>query len=77
MLEDEGFAVDYVEEHWGRRLAAAFLEGVRLIDNVPFPGVTSMLLCLDVGNSQIFGGVYDGEDLQDHVPADVEHSRIV
>src|SRR5688572_20207397 len=23
-----------------------------------------MLLCLDIGNSQIFGGVYDGEDLQ-------------
>jgi len=37
MLEDEGFAVDYVEEHWGRRFAAAFLDGVRLIDNVPSP----------------------------------------
>ena len=35
MLEAEGFAVDYVEEHWGRRFAAAFLDGVRLIDNVP------------------------------------------
>ena len=23
-----------------------------------------MLLCLDIGNSQIFGGVYDGEDLK-------------
>lgn len=23
-----------------------------------------MLLCLDVGNSQVFGGVYDGEDLR-------------
>jgi pantoate--beta-alanine ligase len=34
-LEREGFAVDYVEERWGRRFAAAFLEGVRLIDNVP------------------------------------------
>ncbi len=34
-LESEGFRVDYVEEHWGRRFAAAFLEGVRLIDNVP------------------------------------------
>lgn len=33
-LEAEGFRVDYVEEHWGRRFAAAFLEGVRLIDNV-------------------------------------------
>jgi pantoate--beta-alanine ligase len=30
-----GFRVDYVEEHWGRRFAAAYLDGVRLIDNVP------------------------------------------
>ena len=36
-LEAEGFRVDYVEEHWGRRLAAAHLEGIRLIDNVPIP----------------------------------------
>jgi len=35
MLESEGITVEYVEEHWGRRLAAVFLEGVRLIDNVP------------------------------------------
>lgn len=35
ILTAEGFAVDYVEEHWGRRFAAAFLEGIRLIDNVP------------------------------------------
>jgi pantoate--beta-alanine ligase len=34
-LEAEGFAVDYVEEHWGRRFGAVRLEGVRLIDNVP------------------------------------------
>ena len=34
-LQAEGFEVDYVEEHWGRRFAAVFLEGVRLIDNVP------------------------------------------
>jgi pantoate--beta-alanine ligase len=37
VLEAEGFRVDYVEEHWGRRFAAAFLDGVRLIDNVPLP----------------------------------------
>jgi pantoate--beta-alanine ligase len=37
-LTREGFAVEYVEECWGRRLAAAFLEGVRLIDNVPLGG---------------------------------------
>lgn len=35
MLEDEGFKVDYIEEHWGRRFGAVFLEGVRLIDNAP------------------------------------------
>lgn len=34
MLEAEGFRVDYVEECWGRRFAAAYLDGVRLIDNV-------------------------------------------
>ena len=34
MLEADSFAVDYVEEHWNRRLAAAILDGVRLIDNV-------------------------------------------
>ena len=34
-LEAQGFAVEYVEECWGRRLAAVHLEGVRLIDNVP------------------------------------------
>ncbi len=36
-LEAGGFQVDYVEERWGRRFAAAFLDGVRLIDNVPVP----------------------------------------
>jgi pantoate--beta-alanine ligase len=35
ILDRHGFRVDYVEEHWGRRFAAAFLDGVRLIDNVP------------------------------------------
>jgi pantoate--beta-alanine ligase len=34
MLEADGFEVEYIEEHWGRRLAAVFLDGVRLIDNV-------------------------------------------
>jgi pantoate--beta-alanine ligase len=29
-----GFEVEYVEEMWGRRFAAASIEGVRLIDNV-------------------------------------------
>ena len=34
MIGAHGFQVEYVEERWGRRLAAAFLDGVRLIDNV-------------------------------------------
>ncbi len=38
MLEAQGFRVEYVEEHWGRRLAAVYLEGVRLIDNVAIEG---------------------------------------
>ncbi len=33
-LERLDFKVDYVEEHWGRRLSAIWYEGVRLIDNV-------------------------------------------
>jgi pantoate--beta-alanine ligase len=34
-LERLGFRVDYVEDQGGRRLAAAHLGEVRLIDNVP------------------------------------------
>jgi pantoate--beta-alanine ligase len=37
-LQQNGFEVEYVEEQWGRRLVAAYLEGIRLIDNVPIPG---------------------------------------
>jgi pantoate--beta-alanine ligase len=33
-LSTQGFDVDYVEEHWGRRLGAVRLGQVRLIDNV-------------------------------------------
>ena len=33
-LENVGFSVDYIEERWGRRLGAASLGDVRLIDNV-------------------------------------------
>jgi pantoate--beta-alanine ligase len=36
-LADQGFRIDYVEEHWDRRFAAVFLDGIRLIDNVPVP----------------------------------------
>jgi pantoate--beta-alanine ligase len=35
LLTAQGIEVEYVEECWGRRLAAVWLEGVRLIDNVP------------------------------------------
>jgi pantoate--beta-alanine ligase len=38
-LTTAGFAVDYVADRDGRRLAAVRLAGVRLIDNVPLPGV--------------------------------------
>lgn len=34
-LTAEGFKVEYVEDHNGRRLAAIVHEGVRLIDNIP------------------------------------------
>ena len=34
VLRNGGFDVEYVDEHWERRFAAAFLEGIRLIDNV-------------------------------------------
>jgi pantoate--beta-alanine ligase len=44
LLEAEGFGVDYVDEHWGRRFAAAFLDGVRLIDNVPVPEEPPLVL---------------------------------
>lgn len=33
-LEQDGFKVEYIEEQWNRRLAAAWLGEVRLIDNV-------------------------------------------
>jgi len=33
-LVQQGFRVEYVEEQWGRRLAAVWLGNVRLIDNV-------------------------------------------
>lgn len=35
-LKDAGFTVDYLTAKKGRLYAAAFLEGVRLIDNVPY-----------------------------------------
>jgi pantoate--beta-alanine ligase len=34
VLTNQGFQVEYIEEHWGRRFIAAHIENVRLIDNV-------------------------------------------
>ena len=34
-LTAQGFKVDYVQEKWGRKLAAVWLDEVRLIDNIP------------------------------------------
>jgi pantoate--beta-alanine ligase len=34
ILTDNGFRVEYLEEHYGRRFVAAYLEDIRLIDNV-------------------------------------------
>jgi pantoate--beta-alanine ligase len=34
-VEHHGLTVEYVEDHWSRRFVAAYLEGVRLIDNAP------------------------------------------
>jgi pantoate--beta-alanine ligase len=42
ILGAQGFVVEYVEERWGRRLAAAFLDGVRLIDNVPMAEIARL-----------------------------------
>jgi pantoate--beta-alanine ligase len=39
LLVKEGFRVDYVEDRWNRRFAAASLGEVRLIDNVPLASV--------------------------------------
>jgi pantoate--beta-alanine ligase len=41
-LEAQGFHVEYVEERWDRRLAAVYLEGVRLIDNVPVAEIRTL-----------------------------------
>lgn len=36
-LENKGFKVDYIEDHWGRRFGAVYIDDVRLIDNVILP----------------------------------------
>ncbi len=42
LLEKNHFEVEYVEEHFGRRFTAAWLEGVRLIDNIPLGNMGSI-----------------------------------
>lgn len=42
-LTDHGMLVDYVEEHWGRRLGAVHVGGVRLIDNIALDEIRSSL----------------------------------
>jgi len=37
-LAANGFEVEYLEDRWGRRFVAAWLEGVRLIDNIALGG---------------------------------------
>lgn len=41
-LIENGFEVEYIEDHRGRRFIAAQLEGVRLIDNVPLAQVEGL-----------------------------------
>jgi pantoate--beta-alanine ligase len=36
-LAADGFAVEYVEDAWGRRLGAVRLGDTRLIDNIAWP----------------------------------------
>lgn len=38
-LKTSGFKVEYIVEKWGRRLGAAWLDSVRLIDNVEIKGL--------------------------------------
>ncbi len=38
-LQTSGFQVEYCEDHWGRRLFAGWLSGIRLIDNVPLVAI--------------------------------------
>lgn len=44
----EGFEVEYLEEFRGRRFIAAWIEGVRLIDNVPIAETQSVSLSREV-----------------------------
>lgn len=41
-LSDEGFEVEYIEDHFERRFIAAHLEGVRLIDNISVSEIKGM-----------------------------------
>ena len=63
MLEGAGFLVEYVEEHFGRRFAAARLEGVRLIDNVPARWMRSECSCVLMSGTVRFSAVFTRETI--------------
>ena len=46
-LTDLGFEVEYLEQWQGRRFVAVWLEGVRLIDNIPWPPSSTFSLPSD------------------------------
>ena len=74
-LQAAGMQVAYVSTLGQRRCGAVVLgdgsDAIRLIDNVPVKrlyrradeGSKHMILVLDVGNSQIFCGVFEGDEL--------------
>lgn len=61
-LEEAGFRPEYVQTRWGRRLAAAWLGDVRLIDNVPAGGQEQIVP--STGQEQIIPA--KGQEKEDH-----------
>lgn len=60
-LEQNGFRVDYVDDWQGRRLAAAFLGSVRLIDNVVLEGGEGLGIKKETGDGAGVGSGMDNE----------------
>jgi pantoate--beta-alanine ligase len=52
-LEEKGFAVDYVEEYYGRRFAAVKLGDIRLIDNILVSPSTGESSFVNLKGSQV------------------------
>ena len=77
--------VDYVEEHWGRRFAAAFVEGVRLIDNVPIAttqgaaqrALRGLMLLLWTSVTARSSAACMRRGSEAHLPANLQHSGFV